>query len=248
MLFFSEEDKEELLSSIHMIEVIHYLGIEYVRKGGYYSILCPSPQHNDRKLGNCIVYDYNYYCWHCGASGDAVTLIRETTNCSVYEALCQLAVISGMESKYEASGSNYQEPKKHILLQKEDLNELGLSLHLHRSYCPVSFGKNDDRKGNYKDCLGNPIKVSSTSFPTLRELAINEPDVFIWLIEGKTMEKLEDIYNDIYKVSNPSKFYYVRSLYVYLTKIGISVSDLLTQIFKRKSDVIESAYNILNQL
>ena len=78
MYYDVEKIKEELLP----IQVIEYLGVPYERHGKNIFIYCPEHEERtgsvDRHIGNCILNDTfqrAYYCFGCGASGDAFRLI-----------------------------------------------------------------------------------------------------------------------------------------------------------------------------
>lgn len=78
MYYDVEKIKEELLP----IQVIEYLGVPYERHGKNIFIYCPEHEERtgsvDRHIGNCVLNDTfqrAYYCFGCGASGDAFRLI-----------------------------------------------------------------------------------------------------------------------------------------------------------------------------
>ena len=103
MLLFNDEDKRELLKEVSIYNVCDFLGIEYQNTGCRKSILCPDHlNHNDQHYGSCFIYEFRItaHCFVCNISFDTIDLLR-LNGYGYYDALCQLANLSGSLSRFE---------------------------------------------------------------------------------------------------------------------------------------------------
>mgnify|MGYP000789387023 CR=1 FL=1 len=103
MLLFNDEDKRELLEEVPIYNVCDFLGIEYQNTGCRKSILCPDHlNHNDQHYGSCFIYENTNtaHCFVCNKSFDTIDLLR-LNGYGYYDALCQLANLSGSLSRFE---------------------------------------------------------------------------------------------------------------------------------------------------
>ena len=103
MLLFNDEDKRELLEEVSIYNVCDFLGIEYQNTGCRKSILCPDHlNHNDQHYGSCFIYENTNtaHCFVCNKSFDTIDLLR-LNGYGYYDALCQLANLSGSLSRFE---------------------------------------------------------------------------------------------------------------------------------------------------
>ena len=85
---------EELVRRSDIVEVVGSY-VQLKRKGRLYSGLCPF--HNE-KTPSFYVYPetQSFYCFGCGAAGDAITFVRKINNLGYVEAVKQLAARAGM--------------------------------------------------------------------------------------------------------------------------------------------------------
>lgn len=126
MLLFNDEDKRELLEEVSIYNVCDFLGIEYQNTGCRKSILCPDHlNHNDQHYGSCFIYENTNtaHCFVCNKSFDTIDLLR-LNGYGYYDALCQLANLSGSLSRFEK-----QPDKKQFWLPnltKEERELIGL--------------------------------------------------------------------------------------------------------------------------
>ncbi len=86
---------DALLERTSIVEVISSR-ISLKRTGNTYKACCPF--HKEKTPSFHVTPDKNFYhCFGCGASGDAISFIREFDNLSFNEAVEDLAKIAGME-------------------------------------------------------------------------------------------------------------------------------------------------------
>lgn len=61
------------------------------RVGRQFKACCPFPDHDDR-TPSFIIYENNtFFCWGCGAGGDAITFLRKLRGYTFSEAINQLS-------------------------------------------------------------------------------------------------------------------------------------------------------------
>jgi len=69
------------IRNLSIVEVAEKLGFTLKREGKIYKTLCPF--HNDSKPSLALYPETNtYYCFSCGAYGDALNLLIKVRNCS----------------------------------------------------------------------------------------------------------------------------------------------------------------------
>lgn len=90
------------------------------RTGKNYSALCPF--HNEKSPSFSVNPDKQfYYCFGCGAGGNALKFLMEYDNLEFVEAIESLARIQGVEVERTGGGSSPQEYKQHK--QQQDLRQ-----------------------------------------------------------------------------------------------------------------------------
>lgn len=88
-------DVKAVCAAVRAEQVIQYLGIDHLTRGGRLYIRCPEPSHADRNIGNCVVRDTGYHCFACGGHGSMVDLVMKSQNMGFVEAVETLADIAG---------------------------------------------------------------------------------------------------------------------------------------------------------
>lgn len=78
-------DIDLLKNDADIEEVCACLSIPVYANGRNKNIACPD--HQERHHDNCRIYGNRYYCFSCGASGDAFSLVQKTFNVDFKEAL-----------------------------------------------------------------------------------------------------------------------------------------------------------------
>ena len=118
---YNTYDLKLLNDEADIFSVLSYLSIDYKMHASKKraSILCPSPEHNDRSHGNCIVDDKGWHCFRCGKHGDSLDLIMKTLGCEYPEGIKILLSIVGVETRYK---------KEHapLVLSKKECSMIGL--------------------------------------------------------------------------------------------------------------------------
>ena len=94
-MYYSEDIVEEVRSSTNIVDLISSY-VKLTKKGSSYFGLCPF--HNE-KTGSFSVSETKqmYYCFGCGAGGNAITFLMEYENFSFPEALKYLADKAGIK-------------------------------------------------------------------------------------------------------------------------------------------------------
>ena len=93
MAKIDKDIEQRILESARVSDVLEEHGVTLVRKGTSLLGLCPF--HDDRHLGSFVVNPRmnRYKCFSCGASGDAVTALRELDGMDYPTALRYLAAM-----------------------------------------------------------------------------------------------------------------------------------------------------------
>jgi len=86
---------DELLNRVNIVELISSR-IRLKKSGGGYKACCPF--HEEKTPSFNVAQDKQFYhCFGCGASGDAISFLREYENLSFNDAIEELARTTGME-------------------------------------------------------------------------------------------------------------------------------------------------------
>ena len=222
MYYDVEKIKEELLP----IQVIEYLGVPYERHGKNIFIYCPEHEERigsvDRHIGNCVLNDTfqrAYYCFGCGASGDAFRLIAMLEHLDPKHDFRKILAIA-----YEAcGGGSYflqsprqarQRQQKQMQLQepeqaqevpyltKEQFAQIGLHADLFISKFSEVFDETQRQEDvflykdlNYSqsDPYGNPkacCLAKKTAGYTLKKLSVESPEAYKFLVKAKAREQM----------------------------------------------------------
>ena len=100
---------ETLMSRIDVVEVIS-ARLQLKKSGTNYTAKCPF--HNEKTPSFSVNQNKQfYYCFGCGASGDAITFLINHDRLSFTEAVEELASLASMEVPYE-QGSHSGKPEK----------------------------------------------------------------------------------------------------------------------------------------
>lgn len=77
------------INQLNIVEVAQDFGLDLYPKGRYYQIYCPNKDHDDEKLGNCIIKPNKnrFVCYACGKKGRVIDLVMLIEDCDFYEAL-----------------------------------------------------------------------------------------------------------------------------------------------------------------
>lgn len=175
--FFGEDDKDILNAEVTPMEAVRYLGLETKKMGSdTYSILCPDPSHHDTHFGSCMITKEGHRCkcYVCDRAFKASEILELVQGCSFYDAMCQMAELSGHPEDFVASGVQdvKKKEKKEKLPAWEDRKLLGIA------------GK----------CRKKSRKGSLDSMPgygdMLRELMRDDPQAYAWMVQLKCEEKI----------------------------------------------------------
>ncbi len=111
MPYYSDELIEEVRSANDIVDVISgYVRLQ--KKGSTYFGLCPF--HNEKTPSFSVSQGKQmYYCFGCGAGGNAITFLMQYENATFPEALETLAQKAGIElPRQELSGRARQKADK----------------------------------------------------------------------------------------------------------------------------------------
>lgn len=221
MIYYNvEKIKEELKP----IQVIEHLGVPYQRHGKNIFIFCPEHEERtgsvDRHIGNCVLNDTfqrAYYCFGCGASGNAFQLIAMLEHLDSKKDFPKILKIA-----YDAcGGGSYflkaphemrltktkqqreEEPDQvQTYLTKEQLSQIGLRSDLFLSKFSEVFDETQteeevflhkDLNYSQEDSYGNPkvsCLIKKTTGYTLKKLSIESPEAYEFLIKNKAREQM----------------------------------------------------------
>lgn len=194
-MYFSEEDKEQLMREVSVMEVIDELHLDTKRCGSSISILCPAPEHNDRHFGSCKVNSRGKcVCYACNRSFSTIDLLMMEGGLSFYEAMCTLAQLSGHPQDFEQQGKKKEniKPVSFKKLTAEQKKLLGFAEFSNcRAYMGYSFERPDAE--SIRDETGHYIIVNGLGYNPWRTLSMEEPELFDWMIRNKCKERLVSI-------------------------------------------------------
>lgn len=93
MAKIDEHTEQRILKAANVVDVLRDRGVQLFRKGTSLLGLCPF--HDDKHIGSFVVNERmnRYKCFSCGASGDAVTALRELEGMDYPTALRYLAAM-----------------------------------------------------------------------------------------------------------------------------------------------------------
>lgn len=199
MLLFNDEDKRELLEEVSIYNVCDFLGIEYQNTGCRKSILCPDHlNHNDQHYGSCFIYENTNtaHCFVCNKSFDTIDLLR-LNGYGYYDALCQLANLSGSLSRFEKQPDKKQFWLPNLTKEERELIGLYPTKRI-KLYYAIQENKPDDRK--YDIIFGKEGKDDSfLLYKTLKYnpwfmLQEKNPEGYLSMVLHKCMETMERYY------------------------------------------------------
>lgn len=193
-LYFTEEDKSDLLKEVSARTVIDYLNIETKKVGSTISILCPQPEHNDRHYGSCVIVHDEIFCYACRKKTNTINLLMWEGGMSYYEAICTLAELSGHPQDYEASKKHDVTQKKQVMrLNNEQKALIGLSKSSYpRAVKNITFDK-PEKGGYFRDENGEYVICDGLGYNPWLCLAKDEPENFKWMVQNKCLEKMTRI-------------------------------------------------------
>lgn len=115
MPYYSDELIEEVRSANDIVDVISAY-VRLKKKGSAYFGLCPF--HNEKTPSFSVSQGKQmYYCFGCGAGGNAITFLMQYENATFPEALETLAQKAGIDlPRQEMSGKARQEADKRARL------------------------------------------------------------------------------------------------------------------------------------
>lgn len=109
-MYFSSQFINEVLSVTDLVEVIQLKGsnIALKRSGKYLTALCPF--HEEKTASFTVVSERNfYYCFGCGASGNAINFLMNYTKCDFVSAVTELAKINNLALPTKNAANNYKQ-------------------------------------------------------------------------------------------------------------------------------------------
>lgn len=117
-----EEIRETVLEGAPLHDVVcKMLRLKHRVNGAYLHILCPHPDHHDRRMGNCVVYANRGHCYACGEGFNAIDLVMMTHDCSFFEAVHELADFFNLTIDFSVS-----DPIEPLKIPKELLDACGI--------------------------------------------------------------------------------------------------------------------------
>lgn len=192
-MYFTEEDKQELVDEVSITTVIEALGLETKRIGNSLSILCPIPTHTDNHFGSCIVTANHFFCYVCEEGGNTIDLLMMAGGKTLYEAVKELAYLSGHPERYgKQRNKNELLISSKKMLSQEDKALLGLTPRRDKRTLPV-LGLNAwriDTATCIRDLNGDYLVLGKNNI-SLRTLLVEDPDTYDWLIRNKCKEVLQ---------------------------------------------------------
>lgn len=109
-----EEDLEKVKKATDIVELISEQ-VQLKRVGRRWVGLCPF--HSERSPSFSVNQELGfYYCFGCGAKGDAISFVRETANLEFVSAVEQLADKAGIELRMDAPQDQQARKKRQELL------------------------------------------------------------------------------------------------------------------------------------
>lgn len=157
----------EKLKKLPITQVIGDFGIKHISKStNSVLILCPNPNHADRKMGNCVAtYDRKvnaFNCFSCGTKGSVIDLVAYTRGCNTKNAAKILSEHYGVEA--EAPDKTKKQPEPMLTIDEWKVLGLNEVVHLNspgegsmnsKIYTLAEFAK-DDPEG-YEEMILNKV-------------------------------------------------------------------------------------------
>lgn len=117
------EAHDVIEASVSMPDLAEELGLEIQRNGTNLYVLCPNPEHNDRRASNCVLYDKNAYCFACHKSWDAIGLVMEVRHCNFMEAVAFLSDLYGLGINFKSD----VKPVPPLIIEKSVFTASGIN-------------------------------------------------------------------------------------------------------------------------
>lgn len=193
-MYFSDEDIELLQEEVTPLMAIQALGIETRKQGSNLSILCPSPDHNDQHFGSCMIMHHGRVCkcFACGRSFTSLQIIMMETGCGLYEGMCTLAEIAGMEDCFNASKQQVAK-KVDKMLPNTVKQQIGLAIYSKIANILNNSDCREDDSHYLRANDGSYLKVNGGNWKPWNDLRKEDPETFEWLVRNKCKEKLLSI-------------------------------------------------------
>lgn len=183
-------------------EVAEMLGLPINGKG---DVICPSPEHDDRHLGNCHLTPKGCRCFACNQTFGLVDMVMKVRGVNYVNALKELSNYAGLTAE-----SNFKKSYVKMPLTTEEFELLGIK----KSYAALKPGKYSDSKPSdskkyIRDAAGGYISQEVGWKNPVMDIYQNDPDTFWRIIEGKAREKLSNITSVMKIPGLPEEFYFV---------------------------------------
>lgn len=187
-------DIDLLKNDADIEEVCACLSIPVYVNGRTKSIACPD--HQERHHDNCRLYGNRYYCFSCGARGDAFSLVQKTFNVDFKEALRMILSCMPDPQKYstdETYVAKKAETRK--ILGDKDLEFLNIKNS--KVACLKGFSEvstyNSELDGF--DTRNQPIyaELETLMNSPLMELYNADPNSYNHLIKVKARAKMKSL-------------------------------------------------------
>jgi hypothetical protein len=149
-------EASDIKANCNILQVAYDWGVDVYPRGRRYGIYCPNPDHHDRNLGNCFLYeDKNFFhCFACGASGGPIDLVMMLDRIDFKEAVNKLGRRYGLVSTktidldntwFGLSNSEYEELGLSGVTIKipYDIDECERTLYRHERYSMMDLAKED---------------------------------------------------------------------------------------------------------
>ena len=120
-MFYPEDIVEEVRTKNDIVDIVSgYVKLQ--KKGSNYFGLCPF--HNEKSPSFSVSPSKQmYYCFGCGAGGNAITFLMEYENYTFVEALKYLADRAGVELPEEEYSREAKERAEEQMRQKQSIQE-----------------------------------------------------------------------------------------------------------------------------
>ena len=205
--------KKEILEALYGRGrmVFEALGVEYYHKGNYDFVLCPNPDHDDKRATNCYITNTGCNCQACGEKMNFIDITQALSDRNYPETLKFLAELVGSASDFEMSKSESKDYTfNRSFLSFEDLDFLGLAGNAPKNRALTIGSKNnsglflinemfEDKSvvERYVEDYGYEMRRSDEGYyiykrmpnETMITLAADNPDLYWEIVSNKIEEK-----------------------------------------------------------
>ena len=185
--------REKVLALADAETVAYGLGYQLgQRSRKHIQMLCPYPDHDDHKMGNCYLYTETkgFHCFACNRSGTIIDLVMLHEGWGLddkkksYEAMEKIATLCGLSEDSVSDGRGFEKRIVPPTLTKAQEELLGL---YNSPVYNVSNIEVDEFTGDYEE-----VKSMVMSSP-LTALRLEDPDTYCELVLNHARDKRASI-------------------------------------------------------